>query len=61
MGEMKNCGRTINHYEQDKVFLNFYDQDSQDSNIVECVECAGKSYFNKIFKFLTNFTKKFKS
>ena len=55
---MKHCGRTINHYEQDKVFLNFYDQDSQDSNITEFTK---RSYFSKIFKFLTNFTKIFKS
>ena len=58
MGEMKNCGRTIYHYEQDKNFVNFCDQDSQDSS---AIECTSESYFTRIFKFITSFTKKFKS
>lgn len=57
MGEMKSRGRTINHYEQDKNFLNFCDQDEQDLEITECSE---NSYFKKLFKFLTSFTKRFK-
>jgi hypothetical protein len=56
MGEMKKCGKTINHYEQDKNFLKFYNEDDNEYIIYDTSE----SYFTRLFKFLTSFTKIFK-